>query len=59
VVGDLGERIKAVDRREHLAAFLRQQRLGRATDGLAVIDDEYFQTLELGVAAGHGQTTSS
>src|SRR5512145_454991 len=46
VVGDLGERVEAVDGREDLAALLRQQRLGRAPDGLAVVDDEYFQTFE-------------
>jgi len=45
MVGDLGERIEAIDRGEHLAALLRQQRLGRAANGLAVVDDEDLQPL--------------
>src|SRR6266480_1094634 len=45
MVGDLGERIEAIDRREDLAALLRQQRLGRAANGLAVVDDEDLQAL--------------
>jgi hypothetical protein len=55
VIGDLGERIEPVDRGEDLTALLRQQRLRRAADRLAVIDYEYLQTLELRVAAGHAE----
>ena len=45
MVGDLGERIEAVDRREDLAAFLGQERLGGTADGLAVVDDQDLQSL--------------
>src|SRR6201998_2090234 len=57
MVGDLGEGIEAVDRREHFAPLLGKQRLGGAPDRLAVVDDQYFQSLELRVAAVHAQAT--
>jgi hypothetical protein len=51
VVGDLGEGIEAVHGREHLAALLRQQGLGGAADGLAVVDDETLRPSSLDWAA--------
>src|SRR5580658_1065068 len=57
VIRDLGERIEAVDRGEDLTPLFRQQRLRGTADRLAVIDNEYLQTLELGVAAGHAERT--
>ena len=39
------------------AAFLGEQRLGGLANGLAVIDDENFQTLEMGAAVVHTQTS--
>src|SRR5262245_5590066 len=46
VVGDLRQRVETVDGRENLAAFLGQQRLRRAADRLAVVDDEHFQPVQ-------------
>ena len=46
VVGNLGEGVESVDSRENLTAFLGQQRLGSAPDGLAVVDDQHLETLE-------------
>src|SRR5512139_1775267 len=57
VVGDLGQRIEAIDGREDLAALLRQQRFRRAPDGLAVVDYEYLQTLEVRVLVAHRSLT--
>ncbi len=53
VVGDLGQRVEAIDGGEDLATLLRQQGLGSAPDGLAVVDDEHFQPLEGGVLVTH------
>jgi hypothetical protein len=47
VVGDLGQRVEAVDRGEHLAALLREQRFGGAPDRLAVVDDEHLEPVQL------------
>src|SRR5688572_7900551 len=46
VVGDLGQRVEAVDGREHLAALLGKQRLRRAADRLAVVDDEHLESAQ-------------
>src|SRR5579864_9360828 len=59
VVGYLGEGVEAIDRREDLAALLGEQRLGRAPDGLAVVDDEDLQPLKLRAVAVHDQATPS
>jgi len=50
--------IEAIDGGEDLAPLLGEQRLGGAANGLAVVDDEYLQALELRVAV-HGQWTPS
>ena len=47
MVGDLRERIEPVDRREHFAAFLGQQRFRRPADGLAVVDDQHLQACQV------------
>ena len=55
VVGDLRQRVEAVHGREHLAALLGEQRLGRPADGLAVVDDQHLQARQPGPAgAGCG-----
>src|SRR5262245_11823229 len=43
VVGDLRQRVEAVHGREYFAAFLGKQRLRRAADRLAVVDDEHLK----------------
>src|SRR5579871_1509392 len=48
MIGNLGERIEAVHRREDLTAFLAQECLGGAPDRLAVIDDQDLQTAQRG-----------
>src|SRR5215469_7488682 len=59
MVGDLRQRIEPVDGREDLAPLFGKECLGRPPDRLAVIDDQNLETLELRVAAGHGQATPS
>lgn len=49
VVDDLGQRLEAIDSGHHLTAALREQCIGRPTDGLAVIND---QNLDAGEIAG-------
>jgi len=41
MVGDLGERVEAVLREDHLAAGLHEEDLGAAPDGVAVVDHEH------------------
>ena len=53
VVGDLRERIETIDRGEDFAAFLREQGFCGLSNGLAVVDDEDFQTLEMWVRVVH------
>src|SRR6185437_16122035 len=50
VVGDLGERVEAVDGREHFAALLGQKGFGSPADGLAVVDHQDFQSRQLWLA---------
>src|SRR5580698_8649812 len=45
MISDLGQRIETIDRRKDLATLLGEQRLRRATDALAVIDDQDFESL--------------
>src|SRR6185437_8627507 len=59
VIGDLGQRIESVNRSEDFATLFRKQGFRRTTDSLAVVDDQYLETLEFRVAAGHGQATPS
>ncbi len=46
MVGDLGKGIEAVNRREHLAAFLGEQRFRRPPDGFTVVHDQNFETAQ-------------
>src|SRR3984957_16748945 len=46
MIGDFGQRIETVHRREDFAALFGQQRLRRTANRLAVIDDEHFEALE-------------
>ena len=47
VVGDLGKRVEAIHGGIDLAAFLGEQGLRRAPDGLAVIDDKDLQPTQV------------
>src|SRR5262245_27775392 len=51
VVGDLGERVEAVDGGKDLTTLFRQQRLARPAYGLAVVDDQHLQAGEAGWGA--------
>src|SRR5690606_27472814 len=46
VICDLRQRVEPVDRRVNRASFLREQRLGSATDGLAVVDHKDLEALQ-------------
>jgi len=47
VLGDLGQRLKAIRCRNHLAALLLEQVLRRSADRLAVVDDHDLQPLKV------------
>ncbi len=53
MVGDLRQRIESIDRREHLAPFLREEGLGGPADGLAVVDHQDLEALKLCIRAAH------
>jgi hypothetical protein len=46
MIRDLGQRIKAVDRRKYLATFFGQQGLGGSANGFAVVDYKYLESTE-------------
>src|SRR5271165_5996680 len=52
MIGDLGERIEAVDGSEHLTALLGEQCFSGPANGLAVIDHEDFEAREFRLPAG-------
>jgi len=43
LVGDLGQRLETIGRRDHVTAFALEQRLGRPADGLGIIDHHDLQ----------------
>src|SRR5580658_9483447 len=59
VIRDLRQRVESVNRRKDFTTLLREESFRRATDRLAVVDDQNLETLEFRVAAGHGQATPS
>src|SRR5690606_25829122 len=51
LVGDLGQRLETVGRRDHVGAFALEQGLGGAPDRLGVVDDHHSEAIEASGAA--------
>jgi hypothetical protein len=50
MIGDFRQRIESVDRGEHLASLLGQERLGGTADSLAIVDHQDLESREFGFA---------
>src|SRR3569833_1830381 len=59
VIGDLGQRVESVNRRENLTTFFRKKENHQTKEKQTDDEDQNQETLEFRVAAGHGQATPS
>ena len=46
MIGDFGECVETVYRREYLASFLGKQGLRRSPNGFTVVHDQNFETVQ-------------